>query len=73
MTRTDIKHIYHDFDLTKLKFIVKFKNDMCEFSESRYVLWDTTLVNCEHILHMKKFVLVPYLTTTVVSINILFT
>lgn len=73
MARRDIRNICHDFDLTRQKFSVKFKNGTCEFSESRHVLWDTTLTNGEHFLHMKRFVLVPYYTTTCISISIIST
>lgn len=73
MARTNIKNIYHDFDLTKQKFIVKYKNGTRELSESRQLLWDTTLTNGDHFLHMKRFVLVPYYTTSCVSMSILST
>lgn len=73
MVRTNIKNIYHDFDLTRRKFIVKYKNGTRELSESRHLLWDTTLTNGDHFLHMKRFVLVPYYTTTCVSMSILST
>lgn len=70
MARTNIKNIHHDFDLTRWKFIVNYKNGTRELSESRHLLWDTTLTNGNHFLHMKRFVLVPYYTTTCVSMSI---
>lgn len=73
MARTNIKNISHDFDLTNQKFTVKFKSETSEFSESRHLLWDTTLINSEYYLHMKRFVIAPCFPSTHVSINILST